>query len=32
MSCPGEGRDWAIRPTAQEFIPTLLRLTPSPQH
>ena len=24
LSCPGEGRDWALRPTAQEFIPTLL--------
>ena len=23
-SCPGEGRDLALRPTAQEFIPTLL--------
>ena len=23
-SCPGEGRDWASRPTAVEFIPTLL--------
>ena len=27
LSCPGEGRDWAFRPTAQEFIPTLLRPT-----
>ena len=24
LSCPGEGRDLALRPTAQEFIPTLL--------
>ena len=24
LSCPGEGRDWAFRPTAVEFIPTLL--------
>ena len=23
LSCPGEGRDLALRPTAQEFIPTL---------
>ena len=27
LSCPGEGRDWAFHPTAQEFIPTLLRPT-----
>ena len=25
-SCPGEGRDWALRPTAQEFTPTLVWL------
>ena len=25
-SCPGESRDWALRPTAQEFTPTLQRL------
>ena len=24
FSCPGEGRDWALRPTAQEFTPTLV--------